>query len=172
MACSCILSEYELACRDNTGGIQRVYIGCFDSDVTFTLSGDNVIGTQSGPTVSYYKFEQEIETGSFVQNGQFSTENGTTFYEQVLEITLHKMDAANRNRISTLGQGAWRVIVLDQRGTYWLMGYQNPVRITAATPNLGKAYGDLNGAILTFGGKEPEPAYVIDPALALVMIAQ
>jgi len=22
----------------------------------------------SGPTVSYYKFEQEIETGSFVQN--------------------------------------------------------------------------------------------------------
>jgi len=31
-----------------------------------------------------------------------------------------------RNRISTLGQGKWRVIVLDQRGVYWMMEYQNP----------------------------------------------
>ena len=171
MACSCILNEYVLACRDNIGGIQRVFIGCYDSDVVFGLTASNEIISSSGATVSYYKFEQEIETGSFVQNGQFSTENGTSFYEQVLEITLHKMDTIMRNRISTLGQGKWRVIVLDQRGTYWMMGYQNPVRVSAATPNLGKAYGDLNGAVMTFTGKEPEPAYVIAPALALTLIS-
>lgn len=171
MACSCILNEYVLACRDNIGGIQRVYIGCYDSDVVFGLTASNEIISSSGATVSYYKFEQEIETGSFVQNGQFSTENGTSFYEQVLEITLHKMDTVMRNRISTLGQGKWRVIVLDQRGTYWMMGFQNPVRVSAATPNLGKAYGDLNGAVMTFTGKEPEPAYVIDPTLALTLIS-
>ena len=171
MACSCILNEYELSCRDNIGGIQRVFIGCYDSDVVFSLDGDNMIDGVSGPTVSYYKFEQEIETGSFVQNGQFSTENGTSFYEQTLEITLHKMDTIMRNRISTLGQGKWRIIVLDQRGSYWMMGYQNPVRVSAATPNLGKAYGDLNGAVITFLGKEPEPAYVIDPTLALTLIS-
>jgi len=124
----------------------------------------------SGASIDYYKFEQEIETGSFNQNGQFSTENGTTFFEQVLEITLQKMDAANRNRISTLSQGAWRIIVLDQRGNYWLMGYQNPVRVSSATPQLGKLYGDLNGAILTFTGKEPEPAYVMDSTVALSLI--
>ena len=100
MACSCVLNEYVLSCRDNIGGIQRVFIGCYDSDVVFSLDGDNVIDGVAGPTVSYYKFEQEIETGSFVQNGQFSTENGTSFYEQTLEITLHKMDSIMRNRIS------------------------------------------------------------------------
>jgi hypothetical protein len=171
MACSCILNEYVLACRDNIGGIQRVFIGCYDSDVVFGLTASNEIISSSGATVSYYKFEQEIETGSFIQNGQFSTENGTSFYEQVLEITLHKMDTVMRNRISTLGQGKWRVIVLDQRGTYWMMGFQNPVRVSAATPNLGKAYGDLNGAVMTFTGKEPEPAFVIAPALALTLIS-
>jgi len=124
----------------------------------------------SGASIDYYKFEQEIETGSFNQNGQFSTENGTTFFEQVLEITLQKMDAANRNRISTLSQGAWRIIVLDQRGNYWLMGYQNPVRVSSATPQLGKLYGDLNGAVLTFTGKEPEPAYLMDSTVALSLI--
>jgi hypothetical protein len=171
MACSCILDEYVLSCRDNIGGIQKVFIGCYNSDVVFGLTSSNVIISSSGATVSYYTFEQEIETGSFVQNGQFSTENGTSFYEQTLEITLHKMDAIMRNRVSTLGQGKWRIIVLDQRGTYWLMGYQNPIRVSAATPNLGKAYGDLNGAVITFLGKEPEPAYVINTTLALTLIA-
>lgn len=171
MACNCSIDEYLLSCRDNIGGIQRVYIGCYDSDVIFGLTASNEVVSVSGPTVSYYKFEQEIETGSFLQNGQFSTENGTSFYEQTAEITLHKMDITNRNRISTLGQGKWRIIILDQRGVYWLMGYQNPVRVSASNPSLGKAYGDLNGAILTFLTKEPEPAYVINPTLALTLIA-
>jgi len=171
MSCSCILNEYLLSCRDSTGGIARVFIGCYNTDQIFSLDEDNIIDAVSGATVSYYKFEQEIETGSFNQNGQFSTENGTTFYEQLLEITLQKMDATNRNRVSTLSQGVWRIIVLDQRGNYWLMGYQNPVRVSSATPQLGKLYGDLNGAILTFTGKEPEPAYVIDETIALSLIA-
>jgi hypothetical protein len=170
-SCSCVLSEYTLACRNNTGGIQKIWISCYDSNITWTLDGTNVItGATGGSGNSWYAFEQEIETGSFLQNGQFSTENGTTFFEQVLEITLHKMDAAQRNRIQSLVIGAWRVIVLDQQGTYWMMGFQNPVRVSSATPQLGKAYGDLNGAILTFNGKEPENAYSIQTAFALTLI--
>ena len=80
------------------------------------------------------------------------------------------MDAALRNQIKILGQGKWRVLIKDQRGKYWLMGAQNPVRLSAATPGLGKAYGDLNGAILTFMGKEPVPAYEVDATAALQLI--
>jgi hypothetical protein len=87
-----------------------------------------------------------------------------------LEITLQKLDAIIRNQVLILGQGKWRVLILDQRGTYWLMGYQNPVRVSAATPGLGRQYGDLNGAIITFLAKEPEPAYVVDPAAAAQLI--
>jgi len=170
---ACVLTNgYTLGCRDNIGGIQEVYIGEYNGDsLTYTFGVDNIIGTFSGATVSFYTFEQEIETGSYTENGVFSTENGTAFYEQTLTITLHKLEAALRNKILILGQGKWRIIVKDQRGKYWLIGKQNPVRVSAATPGLGKAYGDLNGAVITFMGKEPEPAYEVASAAALSVIA-
>ena len=87
-----------------------------------------------------------------------------------LTITLHKLEAALRNKILVLGQGKWRVIVKDQRGTYHLMGYQNPVRVSASTPGVGKAYGDMNGSVITFVGKEPVPAYEVSSAAALKVI--
>jgi hypothetical protein len=170
---ACLLTTgYTLGCRDNIGGIQAVYIGEYNGDgLTYTLDANQVIGTFSGATVSFYTFEQEIETGSYTENGVFSTENGTGFYEQTLAITLHKLEASLRNKLMILGQGKWRIIVLDQRGKYWLMGYQNPVRVSASTPGLGKAYGDLNGAVVTFMGKEPGIAYEVSSAAALSVIA-
>lgn len=170
MACL-LTSGYTLGCRDNIGGIQEVFIGAYNGDsLTYQLGTNNIIGTFSGATVSFYTFEQEIETGSYTENGVFSTENGTAFYEQTLTITLHKLDAALRNQILLLGQGKWRIIIKSQRGDYYLMGYQNPVRVSASTPGLGKAYGDLNGAVITFMGKEPAPAYLVSSTAALQLI--
>jgi hypothetical protein len=51
------------------------------------------------------------------------------------------------------------------------MGKQNPVRVSASTPQLGKAFGDLNGAVLTFLGKEPEPAFNVNATAAATVIA-
>ena len=169
---SCVLTDgYTLGCRDNIGGIQTVYIGEWNGDdLTYGFTTSNVIDSFSGATVSFYTFEQEIEVGSYTENGVFSTENLTAFYEQTLTITLHKLDAVLRNQILLLGQGKWRIIIKDQRGLYWLMGKQNPVRVSAATPGLGKAYGDLNGAVITFMGKEPEPAHEVTSTAALSVI--
>jgi hypothetical protein len=170
---SCVITNgYTLGCRDNIGGIQEVYIGEWNGDdMTYGLTSSGAITSFGGATVSFYTFQQEIETGSYTENGVFSTENLTAFYEQTLTITLHKLDASLRNKILILGQGKFRVIIKDQRGTYWLMGKQNPVRVSASNPGLGKAYGDLNGATITFLGKEPEIATVVESAAALTVIA-
>ncbi len=170
---ACLLTNgYTLGCRDSVAGISEVYIGEWNGDsMSMILNQDSIIGTFSGATVSFYTFEQEIETGSYTENGVFSTENGTSFYELTLSITLHKLDAALRNKILLLGQGKWRIIVKSQNGTYHLMGYQNPVRVSASTPGLGKAYGDLNGAVITFMGKEPAPAYLVSSTAALSVIS-
>jgi hypothetical protein len=170
---SCVLTNgYTLGCRDNIGGVQEVYIGEYNADaLTYSFTASNVIDAFGGATVSFYTFEQEIETGSYTENGVFSTENGTAFYEETLTITLHRLDATLRNQILLLGQGKWRIIIKDQRGVYHLMGKQNPVRVSASTPGVGKAYGDLNGAVITFLGKEPEPAHIVTTAAALSVIA-
>jgi hypothetical protein len=170
---ACVLTNgYTLGCRDNIGGVQEIYIGEYNGDsLGYSFGIDGVIGTFSGATVSFYSFEQEIETASYTENGVFSTENGTAFYEETLTITLHKLDASLRNKILLLGQGKWRIIVKDQRGVFHLMGKQNPVRVSASTPGVGKAYGDLNGAVITFMGKEPETAHIVSSVAALSVIA-
>jgi len=148
-----------LGCRDSIGGISLAYIGNFNANQGYILNGTNEItGITGSGTVSYYTFEQEMETGSFTQEGAFSTENGTIFFTQNLGLTFQKNDAALRNTLLVLSQANLSVIVKDQRGEYWLMGYQNGVRVTAGAMNTGKAYGDLNGVTITLTGKEPEPA--------------
>lgn len=170
MACL-LTSGYSLGCRDSIGGVAEVYIGEYNgSALGMSLGVDQVIGTFSGATVSFYTFQQEIEASSYTENGQFSTENGTSFYEHTLTLNLHKLDASLRNKILVLGQGKWRIIIKDQRGVYHLMGFQNPVRVSASTPNVGKAYGDMNGAVVTFMGKEPAPAYIVSSTAALQVI--
>ena len=172
MPTTCVLtSGYSLGCRDSIGGIQEVYIGEYNgSTLAYTLGTDSIIATFSAGTSSFYTFQQEIETASYTENGQFSTENGTSFYEQTLTIAVHKLEASLRNKILVLGQGKWRILIKDQRGIYRLMGVQNPVRVSASTPNVGKAYGDMNGATITFMCKEPSPAFIVSSTAALQVI--
>lgn len=159
---ACLLSSgYTLGCRDNIGGVLEVYIGNFDSGQTYTLDASDIITGFAGSTVSYYTFEQEMETGEFNQTGAYSTENGTVFFDQQLTLTFHKNDADLRNQLLVLSQANMSVIIKDQRGEYWLMGYQNGVRAINGSMNTGKAYGDLNGYTITLQGKEPEPAHNI-----------
>ena len=102
---ACILtSGVSLGCRDNLGGVQEVYIGDYNGDsLTYQLGTNNIIGTFSGTTMSFFPFEQEIETASFTENGVFSVENGTSFYELTLTINLYKLEASLRNKILILG---------------------------------------------------------------------
>lgn len=159
---ACLLSTgYTLGCRDSIGGIQEVWIGNFQNGATYTLDANDRITGFAGATVSYFRFEQEMETGQFNQTGAYSTENGTVFFTQEAMLTFHKNDAALRNQLLVLSQANMSVIVRDQRGELWLMGYQNGVRTTAGSMNAGKAFGDLNGVTLTLQAKEPEPAYYI-----------
>lgn len=161
---SCIVNNgYALGCRDSIGGIQLAYIGNFNSGQLYTLDADdNIVGLTGSTSSTYHTFEQEMESGEFNQEGQYSTENGTVFFQQDLTLMFHKNDADLRNLLLVLSQANLSVIVKDQRGEYWLLGYQNGVRVVSGAMQTGKAFGDMNGVTITLQGKEPVPAYRID----------
>lgn len=173
---SCLItSGYPLQCRDNTGGVQNVYIGAYGGTVTMTpilgtTSNTGQIVGWTGVTSSFYTFNQPLETADFTQAGAFSVENGTSMYTQTCNITLQKLDTTASTLINTLGQGVWRIIILDQNGNYWYIGNKNGARVTAATPGVGKAMGDLNGAVITFEAKEQLTAFQVTAAAALELI--
>ncbi len=162
MACD-ITSGFTLGCRDNSGGIKNIYI----------LSGsiDTVTGYENGYITdidgagTFYKFELAKQTGDLTETINASTENGTVFYEQVINAPFHKMQSSTRNQIKVLAQNpALKVVVEtnngqdDGIGVLFLAGQQNGMTLSGGTGQTGTAFGDLNGYSLTFTGQEPLPA--------------
>ena len=172
MSLSCALTAgYQVPCRV-TSGIQAVYItsygfsasfpGSLGSPFLLDITGTSQLGLGSvtgltGSTPSFYKFEQRLEQGSYMESGIYG-ENGSAGFSQKMEITIEGYDQATKNIISILNKGSWRVIVLDQNGSYVLMGYKNPVLITTADGGLGKTLVDGVKTTLTFEGKEADQA--------------
>ncbi len=166
---SCIINAgYSLGCRAQAG-VSKVFIGSW-TNMSFTYNIDGSIGTFSGTTASFYTFEQTVETANFTSAAEVNNENNAIQYAQSLEITLTGMTPTLVNQIKTLGQGVWRVMILDKQGAYWLMGSTGPVQVSAIASGLGKAGTDLNGAMLTFTSKETTPLTAVDTAAALSLI--
>lgn len=157
MACL-INTGYALGCRDNLGGIQKIYLRNFSASTTYSYDSTGVITGATNSGSSFYTIEQRTETGEFNQNGQHSLENGTNFWEQNVNLVLHKYQASLRNLIYLVAQTEVDIIVLDQNNRYFCIGEQNGANLIASAPNVGKAYGDLNGATIGFQAKEPYPA--------------
>jgi len=175
---SCLITEgYAIACK-GIAGVQAVFIGEWNgstasSGLGYTIgtgSSDYQITAFTGATVSFYEFQQTIETGSLTEAGNFNVQNGTAFYEQTVEITVHNTTATLIEQVNVLGRGRWRILVLDVNGNYFLVGKVNPVMVSAAAGGLGKAFGDLNGFTITFTGKEYDALTQVTAAAALSVI--
>jgi hypothetical protein len=146
-----------LGCMDNLGGLQKVYIRNWSASTTYNTQSDGQI-TGTTTTGTWYTVEQRQETGEFTQEGQHNVQNGTNFWNQNVNLTLHKYQASLRNLIYTMAQTETEIIVLDQNGNYFLVGEQNGANLVSSAPSVGKAFGDLNGVTIGFQAKEPTPA--------------
>lgn len=172
---SCLITGgYTLPCK-GISGIQAVYIGNWNgSAMTYTMgsaSNPNLITGLAGVTQSFYTFQQEIEQGSLTETGNFNPQNGTAYYDQVVEITVMQPTQLLVDKVNQLGQGRWRIIILDSNANYWLVGQVNPVSVTAVAGGPGKAYADLNGFTITFTGKELNILTQLTSTAALTVIS-
>lgn len=173
---SCDISHGRIEpCKDAVGGLKNLYIlnyGMYDeTDITYdTALGyeDQITAINLSPiapalTAYIYKFELK-GTNSFEQTITSSRENGTTFFEQVLTVTLKKQDAITHKQIKLLSYGRPNIIVENNNGQYFIAGLLRGMDVTAGTISNGTALGDMNGYSLTFTGQEATPANFLDAA--------
>ena len=163
MACDLANGRLEV-CKDAVGGIDAVYFinyadYDFPTDVTYVATTDT-IDTVANVT-SLYKYELK-GTNSFEQVYNSSRENGTTFAEQTLTITLKKQDAATHKSVKLLAYGRPHVVIKNRNNQFFLAGLEHGMELTTANASNGTAMGDLNGYTLTFVGQEKIYANLID----------
>lgn len=162
MACDLTKGRIE-PCKDSVGGLKEVYFADFgDLNSTGTnIAADDSIDNFDSATGTVYKYDLKGNS-SFEQAITSSRENGTTFFEQTLNLTLKKLSAADNKEIKLLAYGRPQIIVRDYNDNYFLVGRSHGAEVTGGTIVTGAAMADLSGYTLTFSGQETLPANFIN----------
>ena len=164
---SCDITHGRLEqCKDIVGGLQAIYVlnyGLFDpiADVVYVGTTDEISTITLPASTNVYKFELK-GTNSFETTITSSRENGTTFFEQVLAITLKKQDVQTHKEIKLLTYGRPNIIVRTNANQFFIAGLTRGMDVTAGTIGNGTNLGDMSGYSLTFTGQEAVPANFLD----------
>ena len=169
MSCD-ITSGFELGCRDNSGGLKNLYIlsGSIDS---ITDASEGLISELSG-SGELFQFELFRQTSDFTETINATPENGTVFYDQVVNAVFFKLQSSTRNQVKVLAQNPDLKVIVETNngsqdgiGRYWLLGEENGMQLLSGTGATGTSFGDLNGYSLSFTGQEPVPSSELSGSL-------
>lgn len=158
-------------CRDNTGGVDTIYITNWSNVTDYALDATEIVTgiTMSGST-KFYEFKPNKNSGHFTQNTTTSPENGTVSTEQTITIMTNKNEADKRNLIKLLAQSEMIAIVKDRNGKYFLLGAEFGLTLTGTSYDSGKLIGDANAWTLTLVGGEKFPANEVSAAAVAAVI--
>ena len=157
MACD-LTAGRKVPCKDVIGGIVRVYFIDFGDLGTVTKVDDEITGLSG--TFNAYQYDLK-GTNSLETAITSSRENGTTFFEETLTLTLPKLSKEDNKELKLMAFGRPHVCVEDRNGNFFLCGLEHGMEVTGGSIATGTAFGDLSGYTLTLTGQELEPANFI-----------
>lgn len=163
--CDFITTGRTEPCKDSVGGINAVYFIPFGGLglITPDATDEDVIATVGGDPDAY-KYNVRGNS-TYTENIQSSRENGTTAFEQVLELTLKKLTKEDHNTIKLLSFGRPNILIEDNNGNVFLAGAEYGADVTGGTVVTGGAMADMSGYTLSFTGMEKAPANFINVAV-------
>lgn len=159
---TCALTQgYTLDCADGIAGIKEIRViehGYLPSSA-FTTNSSGVI-TAIAPTSAkkFYLFQLPNKNKDYAkQTFKKSRENGTLWYEQEIQLTIRKMQAALRNELYIHSQATLAMIITDRNGRYWLAGQNNGLEMDSGDETTGAGRDDANRYMLKYMGEEEVP---------------
>lgn len=177
MSCLSLTSNICRGCRDNAGGIKKVYAAniCDITDITHDTTGSDpdhsIISITN--TGNWFELIPNKNSSNWTENINASVENGTIFYEQVATLVFGKNIQALRNTVKEICDSDLLLVIEDNNGVYWAIGeIGNGAMVTGGTSASGTAWGDLNGWNLTLTCNSRVPACTVDPTIVAGFISQ
>jgi len=154
MACD-LTTGIAVGCKDAVSGLKAVYFADFGSIGVITYSGSNTdeITTFGSATTIWFKYSLK-GVSTFEQKATSSRENGTTFVDQTINITLPKLDVASSKELKLLIYGRPYCVIETNAGDFMIAGLDYGCEVLEANANVGGALGDFSGYTLVVSGKE------------------
>lgn len=150
MPCNISAGRLE-GCKDSVGGLTAVYFVNFGEMGNLTITDETITGI-AATTPDAFKYDLR-GTSTFEQSLTSSRENGTTFAEQTLTVSLKKQDSTTHKEVKLLAYGRPHVIIEDNNGNFFVMGEEYGAEMTASASS-GAAMGDKSGYELSFVAME------------------
>lgn len=167
MSCDLTIGRAE-PCKDAIGGIKAVYFINFGdvTGLTYDTTGSVTDEVTNLGALTAYKWEVLGAGNSLEETINSSRDNGTTIFEQVVNLQLKKMDSESTQQVKILAYGRPYIVVEDYNGNSRIAGVTTGCDLTGGTITTGTAKTDLNGYTLVFTGQEGRPAPFLQGAVA------
>ena len=160
MACNLTQGRI-IDCRNSTGGISEVLIANF-GDITIDTVLAGVLTAITPTAATFYRYSLEKENGSLIETQTGSLENGTNFYDSVLDFNTKNLSASENEELTLLDQAQLFVIVKDMNEKYWTVGAYYAADKLTGTAVTGAAFGDHNGYTYSITAKEAKRMLEVD----------
>lgn len=169
------LSNLERACTNKGGVYTEIYITLRENldEVTFveTEAPYNTIQTitlKDGKKWNVLQYHKN--SVNFTSTAQFDSQTGQfSYFENALNLQFRRMDAVLRLNTMSLLQNECIVLVTDNNGVTYLMGYEEFVSANSATFDSGVNKTDSNLVSITLVDTTTElPYHLSETAMATV----
>ena len=157
MACA-LTTGRKVPCKSAVGGLKTIYFADYGTLGDATIVSGEI--TALAGTPSWYQFD--VKGNSSLETAiNSSRENGTTFYETTLNLTLTYLEKATQEELKLIAHARPHVAIEDYNGNFFLAGLEHGAEVTGGTIVSGAAMGDLSGFTLTLTAQETAPPYFV-----------
>ena len=148
-------------CSSNIGGISKVWITGYKEGAA-TLEADVINGFNEAVTLESWKpFAFRKGAASMTKTANIDDANGINYITTELVINFSRMETTKRIEMQALLLDEVMVIVKDNNGVYWFLGYDEPVKASAGGGQTGQAKTDANQYTITLKDESHELPYEV-----------
>lgn len=165
MACL-LTSGRKVPCKSAVGGIKAIYFADYGTLGSNPTIVDGEITGFDVPALSIEWFKFDVKGNSSMETAITSSrENGTTFYDTTLNMTLTFQDKATQEELKLIAHARPHIVVEDYNNNFFLVGLENGGDVNGGTITSGAGMGDLSGYTLTVNAQETAPPYFVVPSV-------
>lgn len=168
MACALTQNYTPRDCKAPSGVVNFI-VTPFSNVLTTTVAAGVI--TAITKTVTFKKYIQEPETCNWKETGASDAKNGTYAYDLEATLQTYGLDATLQAELTLLTKNKLFMIAEMTDGTFWALGTQYGMHLTADAFDSGTAYGDFQGDKLTFKGRSVIKAYKVDSTIIAGLLA-